>query len=258
VDAQRRGWASGDTTATINATAAPGTIIHCELTGREVFWSDQLRASITTPNVATRASRLENIPDDNLDLYVFLWAFNGTTTPASSTTWTISFLSVEKFPNTPVYLQGMRATGSANPLAVTLYGTTVGANLNAGTALIGDVGVQYRATASGLNAGGHIVAAGSTNATNLKATAGRVFGWYLANTTASWRFVKLHNLGTTPTAGAAVARSIGIPPNGIASFFSEGGITFASGIGYTIVSGAADADATAVTANDVVGDLFWA
>jgi hypothetical protein len=62
----------------------------------------------------------------------------------------------------------------------------------------------------------------------------------------------------TPTAGAAVARTIGIPPNGVASFFSEGGITFSTGIGFTIVTGAADADATAVTANDVVGDIFFA
>lgn len=257
VDAQRRGWATGDTSATINSTATPGTIIHCELTGREVFWADQTRASATVPNSATRASRIENIPDDNLDLYLFLWTFNGTAAPASSTTWTVSFCSVEKFPNTPVYLQGARTMGSANPMPVTLYGTTVGTTSNASTALMGDVGVQYRTTASGLSAA-HIVAAGSTNATNLKTTAGKVLGWYFANTTASWRFVKLHNLNTTPTAGAAVARTIGVPPNGIASFFSEGGITFATGIGYTIVTGAADADATAVTANDVVGELFWA
>lgn len=261
VDAQRRGWAAGDTAATINTTASPGTIIHNELTGREVFFSDQLRASTTTPTVAVRASRVENIPDDNLDLYVFLWAFNGATAPASSTTWTMSFCSIEKFPNTPVYIQGARANGAANPLPVTQVGTTTVSftqpALVAGTALIGDVGVQYRATASGLSAA-HIVAAGSTNATLVKNAAGKVYGWFLANTTASWRFVKLHNQNVAPTAGASVARTIGIPPNGTAQFFAEGGLTFATGIGYTIVTGAADTDATAVTANDVVGELFWA
>ncbi len=262
VDAQRRGWATGDTTATINTTASPGTVIHAELTGREVFWFDQLRASTITPTVAARASRVENIPDDNRDLYVFLWAFN-IGTPASSTTWTMSFCSVEKFPNTPVYIQGARANGAANPLPVAQQGTVTVTftqpALVAGTSLVGDVGVQYRATASGLNTtAGHVVAAGSTNATNIKTTAGKVFGWFFANTTASWRFVKLHNVAGTPTAGAAVARTIGIPPNGVASFFSEGGITFSTGIGFTIVTGAADADATAVTANDVVGDIFFA
>lgn len=145
----------------------------------------------------------------------------------------------------PVNVQNTVATSFTQPALV------------AGAALIGDVALQYRATASGLSAT-HIVAAGSTNATNVKNAAGKVLGWSLANTTASWRYVKLHNLATAPTAGAAVARTIAIPPNGLAQWFSEGGITFATGIGYTIVTGAADTDATAVTANDVVGELFWA
>lgn len=138
VDAQRRGWAQGDTAATINTTASPGAIITCELTGREVFWADQLRASTTTPAVVVRANRVENIPDDNLDLYLFVWNFNGTTAPASSTTWTISFCSIEKFANMPVYIQGNRAQGAMNPLPVTHVGTatvsgTVTSNIGTGT-----------------------------------------------------------------------------------------------------------------------------
>jgi hypothetical protein len=138
VDAQRRGWAQGDTAATTNTTASPGTIITCELTGREVFWADQLRATTTTPTVAVRANRVENIPDDNLDLYLFVWSFNGTTAPASSTTWTMSFCAIEKFANMPVYIQGNRANGAMNPLPVTQSGTvtvsgTVTSNIGTGT-----------------------------------------------------------------------------------------------------------------------------
>lgn len=138
VDAQRRGWAQGDTSATINTTASPGTIMTCELTGREVFWADQLRASTTAPTVVVRANRVENIPDDNLDLYLFVWSFNGTTAPASSTTWTMSFCSIEKFANMPVYIQGNRAQGAMNPLPVTQSGTvtvsgTVTSNIGTGT-----------------------------------------------------------------------------------------------------------------------------
>lgn len=129
--------------------------------------------------------------------------------------------------------------------------------LVAGTALIGDVGVQYRATASGASAS-HLVAAATTNSTLVKNAAGKVLGWYFANTTASWVYVKLHNQATAPTAGSGVARSIGIPPNGVASWFSEGGITFATGIGLTTVTGAADSDATAVALNSIVGELVWA
>jgi hypothetical protein len=125
VDAQRRGWAQGDTAATINTTASPGTIITCELTGREAFWADQLRATTTFPTVAVRANRVENIPDDNLDLYLFVWSFNGTTAPASSTTWTMSFCAIEKFANMPVYIQGNRAQGAMNPLPMSVINGTV-------------------------------------------------------------------------------------------------------------------------------------
>jgi hypothetical protein len=129
--------------------------------------------------------------------------------------------------------------------------------LVAGTALIGDVGVQYRTTASGASAQ-HLVSAATTNATLVKNAAGKVLGWYFSNTTAAWVYVKLHNQSTTPTAGSGVVRTIGIPPNDSASWFSEGGITFTAGIGLTTVTGAADADTTAVTLNAIVGELVWA
>jgi hypothetical protein len=115
---QRRGWADADTTATINTTAAPGTIIQNELTGRDAFLADQVRATSTAPNFTTRASRYENVPDEDVDLFVWIWSFNGTVAPASTTTWTIGFISVEKFANTPVYLQGIRAPGTINALPV--------------------------------------------------------------------------------------------------------------------------------------------
>lgn len=125
VDAQRNGWATGDTAAPINTTAGVGTLVQAEMTGREVFWSDTLRASSITPTVTTRASRYENIPDAETELYVFAWSFNGTTAPASSTTFTLGSVSVESFPNNSVYLQGMRSMGLANMLPVFPTGGTI-------------------------------------------------------------------------------------------------------------------------------------
>lgn len=145
----------------------------------------------------------------------------------------------------PVSIQGTATVSFTQPALV------------AGAALIGDVGVQYRATASGLS-GLHLVSAATTNSTLVKNAAGKVTGWYFGNTTATWQYVKLHNQTTAPTAGSGVVRTIAIPPNGVASFFSEGGITFATGIGLTVVTGAADTDATATTLNAVVGELFFA
>jgi hypothetical protein len=257
VDAQRRGWNSGDTTATINTTASPGHVMNVAADGRNVYWSDALVASGTTPTVTTRASRIENIPDDDVELYLYVWSQNGTTAPASGTTWTIGFLSIEDNANVPTYIAGVRPTGAAAPLPVAVQGTLVTTG-GATTNLLGDVGQQYRANATGAASGAHIVSAASVNATIVKNTPGRVLGWCLANTNAAYRYVKLHNQTTTPTAGSGVVRTIALPPNNSVTFALEGGIAFATGIGLTIVTGSADADNTAVGVGDVVGDLFFA
>jgi hypothetical protein len=130
IDAQRNGWATGDTAAAFTTSASPGNLVQVELTGREVFWSDTLRATSTTPTAVTRGSRYENIPDASTELYVFLWNFNGTTAPASSTTWTLGSVSVESFPNNSVYVQGMRSNGLANPMPTQMVGGTITAMLS--------------------------------------------------------------------------------------------------------------------------------
>lgn len=127
----------------------------------------------------------------------------------------------------------------------------------AGTNLSNDVGLQVRANATGAASIHHIVSAATTNVAQIKATAGRVLGYCLSNTTASWRYVKLHNVASA-TAGAAVAMTIGIPPNGKAQCNLAQGIGFATAISRSIVTGSADADATATAVGDVVGDIFFA
>lgn len=131
-------------------------------------------------------------------------------------------------------------------------------SLAAGTNAIGDVGTQYRASAAGAASVYQLVAAGSTNAVAVKASAGRLLGWTLGNTSAAWRYVKLHNQATLPTAGTGVVATIAIPPGGQVSLNLEGGIAFSTGIGITTVTGSATTDATAVTAGDLVGNLFFA
>jgi len=156
VDAQRNGWATGDTAAVINTTAAPGTVVQTELTGREVFFSDSLRASSTAPSFVTRASRYENIPDQSIDLYVFLWNFNGTVAPASSSTFSMAHLSVENFANLPVYIQGARSMGQQNALPV---------QLQAGANSIGSIGTVT--TVTGVTTVSTVTTVGSVTAANL-------------------------------------------------------------------------------------------
>jgi hypothetical protein len=132
------------------------------------------------------------------------------------------------------------------------------AAIAAGANAIGDTGMQYRANATGAASTLQVVSAATTNATIVKASAGRLLGWSLANTTASWRYVKLHNQTTAPTAGTGVVRTISIPPNGLAQLHLPGGAAFTTGIGITIVTGSATTDATAVALGDVVGNLDFA
>lgn len=146
---------------------------------------------------------------------------------------------------------------------LTTVSGTVTANIGtgsiaAGTNAIGDIGLQYRANATGAASIRHIVSAATTNATSVKAAAGRIVGWNLSNNSASWRYVKLHNTAAAPTAGTGVVQTIAIPPNGLNVETIDGGIAFSTGIGFTTVTGAADTDATAVGANEIVGDLFFA
>jgi hypothetical protein len=264
IDAQRFGWNSGNTAITINSTVSPGHVMNTYCDGKNINWSDATVASTATPNVTTRGSRIEQIPEDTTELYVYLWAYNGTSAPTNSTTWTVGFVTVEDICNVPTYIAGVRPLGNAAPLPVAVQGTaavslaTNTPTLAAGTNLAGDVGQQYRANATGAASGTHIVSAATTNATIVKGSPGRVVGWSLANTNAAWRYVKLHNQTTTPTAGSGVVRTIAIPPNGVNTLNIEGGIAFATGIGLTTVTGAADADTAAVGLNDIVGDLYFA
>lgn len=172
VDAQRNGWAAGDTAATINTTASPGTVMQVELTGREVFWSDSLRASTATPSFNTRASRYENIPDSTLDLYVFLWSFNGTVAPASTTTYTLAHLAIESFPNLPVYIQGLRSMGAQNPLPISVQGGTLPTVTTVGTVTtVSTVTTVGSVTAANLNIPGIIADVASAALTTTTTTA---------------------------------------------------------------------------------------
>jgi len=126
VDAQRKGWASGDTTATINTTASPGHTGMFDVRGRDFIYNDSVVASSTAPRFLTKASRYENLPDQDVQLFLFLWSFNGTSAPASATTWTIGFTAVESYPKNPVFLAGINQPGSAIALPVAGTLTTEG------------------------------------------------------------------------------------------------------------------------------------
>jgi hypothetical protein len=104
-------------------------------------------------------------------------------------------------------------------------------------------------------------AASSTNATLVKATAGRLYKVQGYNAAAAVRYIKLYNKATAPTVGTdtpAVTLALG-PSAAFTLDLSNIGLYFATGIGFGLTVNSADADTTALTAGDVVGmNLFYA
>lgn len=117
--------------------------------------------------------------------------------------------------------------------------------------------VTIQSGASGGDSVYHLVSAATTNATNIKASAGKVTGWYIYNSNAAARKLVFHNSASAPTAGASVYFSIMIPPSSGANVSFPDGIDFSAGIGITTVTGLADSDSAAVALNDLIINIFY-
>jgi hypothetical protein len=196
-------------------------------------------------------------------------------TPAGTSVTTFNAVGMWTTPVFARYLDLVLTTattaGTTTITATKLYGQnpiqiingTITANigtgsLNAGTNAIGDVGLQVRSNATGASSKTHLISAATTNPTIVKASAGRLLGWRISNTNVAWRYIKLHNQATSPTAGTGVVETIAVPPNGIAQGEIPVGSAFTTGIAMTTVTGSADTDTTAVGIGDLIIDLFWA
>ena len=111
VTSRRKGWQDAYTVATINTTASPGHMALMSVETDQIQFNDQLTASATTFPVSTRASRVTNIPDREASLYIQIRMLNGTTAPASTTTWTIGLVSTEDYYPNPVVIEANKVMG---------------------------------------------------------------------------------------------------------------------------------------------------
>jgi hypothetical protein len=106
-----------------------------------------------------------------------------------------------------------------------------------------------------------VAAAASTNATSVKASAGRVYKVRLHNAAAALRYLKLYDKASVPTVGTDTPKlTIALPASSSTDVdFGLFGIPFDTGIAFALTTGVADADTAALTANDVVAlDLVYA
>lgn len=122
-DAQRKGWNSGVTTATINTTASAGHMGILTSNFGVASLSDQLVASTAGMPTTIRASRVINLPDETSQLFIQLRVLNGTVPPTSATTWTVGTVSMEDFSSQPVTLMNAKAQGINTPQPVQVSNT---------------------------------------------------------------------------------------------------------------------------------------
>ena len=236
-DCQRRGWASGNTTATISTTASPGHIGQIAFDVLAASYSDALVASNTVYQWLNRATRLENIPDEDVSLHFFMVVQNGSTAPTSSTTLTVGFLQAEDQGRNKVRIASSDPVGS-HPQPVQIMG---------GTTTVTSTILPVTPTTTFTNS------LATTNALLIKSTAGTLWSAVVSNTSAAARFLKFFNLTGAPTVGTSVpVFTVPIPPGGtVLVNGGSNGIRFGTGISLAITGAAGDLDTTAIGAGDV-------
>lgn len=262
-DTQRKGWADTAVSAAFTSSAAPGHIGQVLNDGRNLYLGDTVPNSATTPNISTRASRIENIPDESVSLNLFIWSYNGTTAPASTTTWTIGFISLEKFANIPVFLAGQRMMGTqapqpvqvTNSYAVTLTSGTVTTVSNVTAGNITPVPNAAQGASTFLRR----LLTADTNVASIKASNAVVNTLSVFNDSATKFYLKLYNLAVAPTLASSVpVMTIPVPPGThVPINCGPHGIRFATGLAIAVVRGIADTDTTAVVANDGVLSIVY-
>lgn len=229
--------------STISSTASGG-IYEIELFADEAWF----HGGTLDANVARSQSyrRHQQIPDPNALYKIKISWLNGSTAPASSTTAAFQFLACQDYAELTAEItagRGASATGQA-------LSVNVGAMPSSPIAVV----LSQGATNSGAGTFHNAISAASTNATSVKNGTAALGGGHLTNNTAAWKYFKLYNKSSAPTVGTDTpVATIGIPPN---SSIAIGlpmavGTKFSSGIAYAITGAIANADTTAIGANEV-------
>jgi len=173
----------------------------------------------------------------------------------------VSFARILDFDRQRVEFMPRAATDLTAALPVAVANNPA-VSLVASTNLAADVGVQFvSGRGSALTVARLLSSAATTNATSVKATAGKVAKIVGYNAAAAVRYLKLYNKASAPTVGTDVpVVTLALQPSAAFSFDIDAiGLIFATGIAYALTTGNADADTGALTAGDILGlNIFYA
>ncbi len=235
---RRKGWQNTAATATIN-TSASGHLASVNTENGVTSLADKTLAAGSA--MTNRTVWDTNNPQPNVDMYLQIRAKNGTTAPASTTTWTIGMVRVEDYIASQVSLVSVRqqslqtsqpvyVSGAAGALAVS--GTTTNTPVTPSTTFTNS--------------------AASTNGTVIKGSAGTLWSVTASNINAAVRYLKLYNSTTVTVGTTTPALTLAIPAGGIVTINGgSNGIRFGTGICIGITTGSGDGDTGAVAANEI-------
>lgn len=241
---RRQGYQNTSVAATIN-TSASGHQAAVNISGGVASLSDQVLTSAGV--LANRNTWKLNVPETGIELYLQIRCRNGTTAPASTTTWTLGMLRVEDYIAQQVELTSTRQQSSGNSLPVTvLTGSTTAVTGTVTATVTGGTTLPVTPTTTFTNS------TATTNGTVIKASAGTLWNVVVSNVNAAARYLKFYNSTTVTVGTTTPVMTITIPAGGTVNIAGgSNGIRFATGICLGITTGMADADTGAVAANEI-------
>lgn len=245
---RRQGYQNTAVAATIN-TSASGHLAAINVSSGVASLADQVLTSAGV--LANRSTWKLNVPEVSIDLYLQVRAKNGTTAPASTTTWTIGMLRVEDYIAQQVELTGTRQQSLGSSLPVGVIGTVPISGSVTATVTAGTVNPVVPATPYILNS------LATTNEVLILTGTSGLQAFYATNTGATVAFVKLYSKATAPTSSDVPAMILPVPAAvaGVAGVctlpIGFSGFRFALGLGIRITGAVADNDTTAVAAGQV-------
>lgn len=243
-NSRRKGWQNTAVNATINTTAS-GHITSVNVDNGVASLGDK---TLAAGNVLTnRTSWDTNIPRPDEPLYLQIRAKNGTTAPASTTTWTQGMWRVEDFVATQVDIVGTRQQSISSSLPVFVAGSQ------------GALAVSGTLTSAGTTTNTPVTptttftnSAATTNGTVIKGSAGTLWNITASNINAAVRYLKIYNSATVTVGTTTPILTIAIPAGGSINIAGgSNGLRFATGICLGITTGSADGDTGAVAANEI-------
>lgn len=102
------------------------------------------------------------------------------------------------------------------------------------------------------------ISAASTNAANVKASAGVITGYFLSNQGALVAYVKLYDKSSSPTVGSDTpVATLAVPAGASAHLSLISPLSFDNGIGLAMTGGPGDSDTTAVAADEVIANVWY-